>query len=532
MPLPPAPPTQPDGPAASPADWSTAPLCIGVIGAGVMGLGVVQVAAQAGLQVRVFDARLDAAALGCERLAHTLRMRVERGKLAPEDAEAARARVRPVASLSELAGCDLVVEAIVEDLAAKRTLFAELEPIVGPDCVLATNTSSLSVTALAAGLAHPQRVAGWHFFNPVPVMKVVEVVDGLLTDPAVADRLMALGQRLGHTAVRAKDTPGFIVNHAGRGYGTEALRIHAEGVAAIADIDRVLRDVAGFVIGPFELMDLTALDVSHPVMESIYHQFYEEPRFRPQPLTRQMLAAGLVGRKVGQGFYRYEGGQRVPVPEAPAPRSLPRSVWLAADLPATVRERLTDLCQQAGAGGNGAPVALDTGAQPADGSLCVVGPVGEDATTCAHRLGLDASRTVALETLFDLSRRRVLMTTPATTANWKAAAHGLFAVDGVPVTVIRDSAGLIAQRVVATIVNIACDIAQQRIASPADIDRAVKLGLGYPLPPLAWGDRLGPATVLQVLERMLAASGDPRYRPSPWLKRRAQLGLSLLQDEI
>jgi 3-hydroxybutyryl-CoA dehydrogenase len=176
-------------------------------------------------------------------------------------------------------------------------------------------------------------------------------------------------------------------------------------------------------------------------------------------------------------------------------------------------------------------VPLDDGAAPRAESLCVVAPVGDDATTCVQRLGLDAQRTVAVETLFDLSRRRVVMTTPATTAAWHEAAHGLFAADGVPVTVIRDSAGLVAQRVVATIVNIACDIAQQRIATPADIDLAVKLGLNYPLPPLAWGDRLGARTVLTILERMHAFYGDPRYRPSPWLKRRALLGLSLLADE-
>ncbi|WP_119155119.1 3-hydroxyacyl-CoA dehydrogenase [Caldimonas tepidiphila] len=493
---------------------------LGLVGAGVMGMGIAQIAAQAGLEVRVHDARPGGAAQGCERLAQTLRGLQQRGKLSEAQVAEAVARVRPVESLAQLAGCDLVVEAIVEDLDTKRALFAELEPIVGPDCVLATNTSSLSVTAIAAGLARPQRVAGWHFFNPVPVMKIVEVIDGLQTDPAVGERLMALGQRMGHTSVRAKDTPGFIVNHAGRGFGTEALRILAEGVAEFHDVDRVLRDVAGFVIGPFELMDITALDVSHPVMESIYHQYYEEPRYRPQPLTRQMLAAGLVGRKVGQGFYRYEGGQRQAIPEAPAPQARPAAVWLAPDAPQALRELVAGL-----------GVPLDAAATPGAESLCVVAPVGDDASGCTHRLGLDARRTVGVETLFDFSKRRVVMTTPATTREFRDAAHGLFAADGVPVTVIRDSAGLVAQRVVAHIVNIACDIAQQRIATPADIDRAVKLGLGYPFAPLAWGDRLGAATVLAILERMHAFSGDPRYRPSPWLKRRALLGLSLLTEE-
>jgi len=507
-------------PPVSPPDFATDPLRLGVVGAGVMGLGIVQLAALAGLDVRVFDARVNAAAQGCDRLAGTLQALHQRGKLSAAQATDATTRFQPVATLEALRECDVVIEAIVEDLAAKQALFAALEALVRDDCVLATNTSSLSVTAIAAGLRRPARVAGFHFFNPVPVMKVVEAVDGLLTDPAVTQNLLALGRRFGHTAVRAKDTPGFIVNHAGRGFGTEGLRILAEGVAEFHAVDRVLRDVAGFALGPFELMDLTALDVSHPVMESIYRQYYDEPRFRPQPLTRQMLSAGLVGRKAGRGFYRYDDGQKQVFAEPPVPAARPASVWLAPEAPAALRELVARL---------GTP--LDTGAAPHADSLCVLAPLGDDATTCVQRLGLDARRCVAIETLFDLSRRRVVMTTPATTPDWRDAAHGLFGADGVPVTVIRDSAGLVAQRVVATIVNIACDIAQQRIATPADIDLAVRLGLNYPLPPLAWGDRLGARTVLTILERLHAFYGDPRYRPSPWLKRRALLGLSLLADE-
>lgn len=493
---------------------------MGLVGAGIMGMGIAQLAAQAGLTVKVFDLREGGAAAGAQKLAETLNKLAEKGKLTAEQASAAAARVVPVASLSDMADCDVVVEAIIEDLKAKQSLFAQLEGIVGDRCVLATNTSSLSVTAIAAGLRLPQRVAGFHFFNPVPVMKVVEVIDGLLTDRAVSDGLLALGKKMGHTAVRAKDTPGFIVNHAGRGYNTEALRIVGEGICEVHDADRVLREVAGFVLGPFELMDMTALDVSHPVMESIYNQYYQEPRYRPNPLTRQMLSAGIVGRKVGRGFYQYEGGQRVPVAEAAAPTAKPASVWLAPDVPAAIVELV-----------DGFGVPLDRAAKPGADSLCVVAPVGQDATTVALALGLDATRTVGIESLFDTSRRRVVMTTPATTAEWRDAAHALFAADGKPVTVIRDSAGLIAQRVVATIVNIATDIAQQRIASPADIDRAVSLGLNYPFPPLAWGDRLGARTVLTILERMFDFYGDARYRPSPWLKRRALLGLSLLTEE-
>ena len=497
-----------------------AAMVIGVVGAGVMGMGIAQIAAQSGVTVRVFDTRADGAAQGRSKLAQTLGQLQTRGKLTAEQVQSALDAIVPAATLAELHDCEIVIEAIVEDLGAKQALFAQLEQVVGERCILATNTSSLSVTSIAAGLKRPHRVGGFHFFNPVPVMKIVEVVDGLLTDADVGETLLALGRRMGHTAVRAKDTPGFIVNHAGRGFGTEALRILSEGIAEFHDVDRVMREVAGFVIGPFELMDITALDVSHPVMESIYRQFYEEPRFRPQPLTRQMLAAGIVGRKVGRGFYRYADGKREAIAESPAPAARPVRVWVAPDAGQPLGELLARLGAE-----------IDTGARPGAESLCVVAPIGDDATSCAERLGLDARRTVAVETLFDTGRRRVVMTTPATSAEWREAAHAVFASDGVPVTMIRDSAGMIAQRVVATIVNIACDIAQQRIATPADIDRAVVLGLAYPLGPLAWGDKLGAGTVLKVLERLQTIYGDPRYRPSPWLKRRAQLGMSLLADE-
>lgn len=495
----------------------------GVVGCGAMGRGIAQVAAAAGATVRLFDARPGAAAEARSFIRGALEKLVAKGKVTAEDAQATVGRLAVCGALEELAGCDVVVEAIVEDLEPKRALLRALEPIVGERCLLASNTSSLSVTALAAGLSRPERVAGFHFFNPVPVMKVVEVVAGLLTEPSAVDTLAAFAERMGHTPVRAKDTPGFIVNHAGRGFGTEGLRIISEGVTGVEDLDRVLRDTGGFKIGPCELMDLTALDVSHPVMESVYHQFYEEPRFRPQPLTRQMLAAGLLGRKTGRGFYRYVDGAAVRTPEPPAPAARPASVWVSRARP-ELGARIAELVARLGG-------KVDAGDRPAPGSLCLVTPLGDDATSLAARERLDASRTVGVEALFDTSRRRVVMTTPATTRASRDEAHGLLASDGVPVTVIRDSPGLVTQRVVATIVNIACEIAQQRIAAPADIDRAVVLGLGYPRGPLAWGDALGPATVLAVLENLLAATGDPRYRPSPWLRRRAQLGLSLTTED-
>jgi 3-hydroxybutyryl-CoA dehydrogenase len=416
-----------------------------------------------------------------------------------------------------------VIEAIAEDLAAKRELFHHLEAIVTPECLLATNTSSLQVTAVAAGCKHPERVGGFHFFNPVPLMKVVEVVEGVTSAPWVGDALVAIAERMGHLPVRAKDTPGFIVNHAGRAYSTEALQILREGVAEFHAIDAILRDVAGFRMGPFELMDLTGLDVSHPVMESIYFQYYEEPRYRPSPIAAQRVVAGWLGRKsAGRGFYRYgEKGEQERFPEAPVPRGEIATVWVSRrDQGPVVAELVAKL------GGR-----LDGGQQPEPGSLVVVAPLGTDASTAAMREGLDPTRTVAIDALVPPHKRRTLMPTPITLPEYRDSAHALFAADGVPVTVIRESAGFVVQRVLAHVVNLGCDIVQQRICSPADLDRAVTLGLGYPFGPLAWGDRLGPQRVVEILDAIHGFTGDPRYRASPWLRRRALLGVSLLTQE-
>jgi 3-hydroxybutyryl-CoA dehydrogenase len=500
-------------------------LMIGIVGCGVMGRGIAQIAVLAGAHVWLCDSRAGASGAARDELVATFTKLVEKGKLDKDQAAAAAGRLQACADLAQLADCDVIVEAIVEDLVAKKSLFSTLEDIIKPSAILATNTSSLSVTAIAAGLQYPERVVGFHFFNPVPLMKIVEAIGGLLTAPDIIDYMIALGQHWGHTAVRAKDTPGFIVNHAGRGFGTEGLRLLAEGVATVPALDQILRDTAGFRLGPCELMDLTGLDVSHPVMESIYQQYYEEPRFRPQNLTRQMLTAGLLGKKAGRGFYSYgEDGKKQPIVEAAPGAQTPGTIWLSRARP-ELAARIAAIIAAAG-------FALESGDRPSADALCIVTPLGDDASTCCAQEGLEGKRTIGVESLFDLSRRRVVMTTPATNSEYLAMACGLFGASGQAVSVIHDSAGLVTQRVVAHIINIACEIAQQGIAEPLDIDRAVKLGLGYPLGPLAWGDQIGATTVLTILKNLEQQTGDPRYRPSPWLQRRAMLGLPLHHKEI
>ncbi|TNF60014.1 MAG: 3-hydroxyacyl-CoA dehydrogenase [Burkholderiales bacterium] len=497
----------------------------GVVGTGAMGRGIAQMAAQAGSQVILFDAQPGAAQKALDALSATWQKLVEKGKMDAPARQALLDRLGLAQRPEDLAACDLVIEAIVERLDVKQQLLRQLEDIVRPDAVLATNTSSLSVTAIGAALQHPARLAGYHFFNPVPLMRVVEVIAGLKTSPQVCERLVQYSRQFGHTPVSAQDTPGFIVNHAGRGYGTEALRVAGERVADFATIDRILKDQMGFRLGPFELMDLTALDVSHPVMESIYRQYYDEPRYRPSVITAQRLAGGVVGKKVGDGFYGYiDGVAQVPAePPVPQVDSTP-PVWVSPK--AARRQELYQLLKDLGA-------TIETAAAPSTSALILVAPLGLDVTTLAAVERLDPARTVGIDMMLEdkATRRRVLATNPATRRDMRDAAHALFARDGKAVSVVRDSGGFVTQRVVATIVNIASDMCQQGVCSPADLDLAVTLGLGYPMGPLAMGDRIGPANVLEILFNMQTVYGDPRYRPSPWLRRRGALGLSLTHEE-
>ncbi len=498
---------------------------LAVVGAGAMGRGIAQIAAQAGSQVCLFDTQIDTLQMCIDAIITTWDKQAGKGKLTAEQVAVFKSRLVACHSLNDLSQCDIVVEAIVERLDIKQNLLKQLEAIVAPTCVLATNTSSLSVTAIAAGLKMPQRFAGYHFFNPVPLMKVVEVIPGLKTDPAVCAQLTAYAQQMGHTPVTASDTPGFIVNHAGRAYGTEALRIVSEGIADFATIDAILRDQVGFKLGPFELMDLTALDVSHPVMESVYRQYYDEPRYRPSVITAQRLAGGLLGKKTGAGFYQYVDGTQVKTaqPAIPLVADMP-PVWVSPR--ATRRSELLQLLKNLGA-------TIETGVSPSLHALTLVAPLGFDVTTVAVVERYDPARTVGIDMLTGdaATRRRVLMTNPATRTDMRDAAHALFARDGKAVSVIRDSGGFVTQRVVACIINIAADMCQQQICSPADLETAVTLGLGYPHGPLALGDLLGPTNVLEVLFNMQTVYGDPRYRPSPWLRRRGAIGLSLKHVE-
>tara|TARA_R110000787_G_scaffold235621_4_gene342345 strand:+ start:1 stop:1527 length:1527 start_codon:yes stop_codon:yes gene_type:complete len=495
-------------------------LHIGVVGVGTMGRGIVQLFAQAGHRVSVFDAMEGTVTKAIALVTEMINKGIEKGRHTRQQADQLVAGIRPCDSLEQFASCDVVIEAIVEDVAAKQALFATLEGIVSEHAILATNTSSLIVAEIAAKCRRPDRVAALHFFNPVPLMKVAEIIPAVRTSPETIETLHALVDGAGHRAVIAADEPGFLINHAGRGYVTEALRILEEQVADVHEIDAVLREAAGFRMGPFELLDLTGLDVSGRVMESIYEQFHQEPRFRPSSLIRPRVAAGLFGRKSGEGWYQYNVGAKVRCasPRTVVSKRAPDNLRIWIDPAAPHQQQI-------------AAFAADRNwfvvGESAEAALILIQPLGKDASTVCIEQSLDPSRTVALDPLPGFEAHRTLMLTPVTDPVARDAALSLFADKGHAVSIISDSPGFVVQRVLATIVNIAANIAQRGIASVADIDDAVKLGLGYPHGPLEWGDFVGGDKILEILRNMQTVTGDPRYRPSPWLSRRVGLGVSL-----
>lgn len=499
---------------------------VAIVGAGVMGTGIAQISAQAGYQVYLYDAQSNAAQQAKENLEQTFKRLIQRERITQTEATLALEQITITNDIQDISQCDLVIEAIIESLEIKQKLFQTIEARCGDHTVLASNTSSLSISAIGSALKKPQNLIGLHFFNPVPLMKVVEIIPGLQTDKTLISALEQYVQDIGHTSVIAKDTPGFIVNHIGRAYGTESLKILGEGVASVVQIDTILREGLGFRLGPFELFDLTALDVSHPAMESIYAQFYQEPRLRPHPLTQTMLSAGLVGRKVGEGFYKYQDNQKVldNAPEnqrAAAKVNHSLSIWIGAEFTEDY-EQVSALLKHLGA-------VIDTGEKPRKDSLVLLSTWGQDTTYTCEFFQTDPEKSLCIDLVTDLEKQITLITNPATTSETIALYRHLF--QEMPVEIIRDSVGFVAQRVIASIVNLACDMAQQQIASVEDIDLAVRLGLGYPQGPLAWGDKIGAAKIVLILERIYALTHDPRYRVSPWLRRRVSLGLSLKSTE-
>ncbi len=503
-------------------DLTKADLVVAVFGAGTMGRGIAQVCAQAGIATLLSDARAGAVQEAIAAIDKALESQVAKGRMTADAKQGTMSRLRQFDAYEEAASAGVVIEAIVENLEAKRELFREMEKRIARDAVLATNTSSLSVTEIAAGCARPERVCGLHFFNPPPLMRLVEVIGGLRIDPDLVPAMVGFAKRIGKHPVVATDTPGFVVNHAGRAYGPEALRIASQGIASPHEIDTLMKEAAGFRMGPFELLDLVGGDVTHAVMVSIYNQYFGEPIYQPSAQMAVRVAGGLLGRKSKQGFYNYDGPPGASPPTiAVTAQPVPASAWIADE----------DGGSELGEWLSAAGVKVKRGGAPDAGAICFVTPLGEDASNAVVRLKLDPARTVAVDMLGRFNGRRTIMKNPLTTPEALGAAIAALSAGGSAVTAINDSAGFVVQRLLCMIVNVGTRIAELRIAAPADIDTAVELGLNYPKGPLALGDMLGPARVLAALDGMHAITLDPKYRASPWLRRRARLGVSLLTPD-
>jgi 3-hydroxybutyryl-CoA dehydrogenase len=487
-----------------------------------MGAGIAQIAAQAGHAVLLFDLRDGAAAEAKAKLAKTFDGLVAKGKLGVDAASAALQRIEPVASLRALAPAGVVVEAIVEQLPAKRDLFAQLEGIVGSQAILATNTSSISVTAIANGLQRPQRLVGMHFFNPVPLMKLVEVVSGLQTEVEVATAIFDLAQAWGKVAVHARSTPGFIVNRIARPYYAEALALLHERAAQPQVLDACLKG-AGFRMGPCELMDLIGHDTNFAVTQSVYEASFFDKRYVPSLVQREMVDGGLLGRKSGRGFYRYpEGVPALPVAVHDAPLTA-REITVHGHGPIAdaLEAAATRALEPQGWGPergfddewtglsiDGARLVLTDGRTATELSRLMQAP---DVAVFDRPLAVPPANGTALA--YACSAR--------STEAWRTQAPAWLAALGFAPQPVADAPGLVVARTVAMLINEAADAVLQGVCTPEAADAAMKLGVAYPAGPFEWLADWSESGVIGVLHELDLHYRGERYRISPWLRREA-----------
>ncbi|HEX5146308.1 MAG TPA: 3-hydroxyacyl-CoA dehydrogenase NAD-binding domain-containing protein [Conexibacter sp.] len=509
-----------------------APQTVGVVGAGTMGGGIAQLACLAGARTLLHDPVPEALARGADALRANLAKGAERGRWSEADAAAAAARLELAETLDALAPCELVIEAAPERLELKRELYARLSEVVAADCVLATNTSSIPVTAIAAAATHPERVVGMHFFNPAPLMRLLEVVAGEDSGEAALARARALGGAMGKVVIDAADGPGFLVNRVNRPFGLEALRLVTERIATVEQVDRIARLGGGFRMGPFELMDLVGVDVGFDVSKSFHELSFGEPRWRPSPLSARMVAAGRTGRKSGRGFYDYrDGAHREPDPAEPPHAELPRApggpvVVIAGEiaLAALLLERAGaagwDARTPAEADGEVPFLILDCGADEDDPPL-----QGGPQAICLHEgslAALDAGGSaVGFHALPPLERGGVVELTrgPDSLDAAASATERFFATLGLHATWVGDAPGLVLGRIVCQLVNEAAFAVGEGVGTPADVDAGVVHGLNHPRGILGWGDAIGLDHVVSVLDALSDEYREDRYRAAPLLRR-------------
>jgi 3-hydroxybutyryl-CoA dehydrogenase len=506
---------------------------IGVVGAGTMGAGIAQVAALAGYETQLQDPFPEALQRGLDGIRKSLAKGVERDRWTDADAELALQRVHAAEQLDGLAACELVIEAVPEDLQLKRDLFARLSDVCSEDAVLATNTSSLPVTALASAATRPQRVIGMHFFNPPALMELLEVVAGTESATEGIELGRTVGERMGKRVIVARDGPGFLANRCARPFGMEALKLLAERVADHATIDRLVRMGGGFRMGPFELADLVGIDVGFEVTKSFWEQSFHEPRWRPSMVQARMVQAGRFGRKAGRGYYDYASGSHRPPDPEPLPVSGGEGVVVVAG-EGRLADDLRDASADAGyevleiesINGDAPDILIDavTGRSPLDTE-----PTIDDPATLVLALCVDGSLAeldtrggaVGFHALPPLDEAHVIeMTRSAETDDADAQrAAAFFGTLGKHVEWVADSPGLVLGRIVCQLVNEAAFAVSEGVGTPGDVDVAMRAGYNFPRGPLEWADEIELDHVLSTLDALYEELKEERYRAAPLLRR-------------
>jgi 3-hydroxybutyryl-CoA dehydrogenase len=500
---------------------------VGVIGLGTMGAGIAEVFARGGLGVTAVEA--DAAALerGMSILAGSLGKAVSRGRLTQDESDQILARVTPGKTLDTLAAADLVVEVVPESLAIKSEIIAELDQVLRPDAIVATNTSSLSVTTIAARSAHPNRVVGMHFFNPAPIMRLVEVVTTVLTDPAAGQAVTELARSLGKTAVQVTDRAGFVANALLLPYLNHAVRLLETGYATREDIDAAVTRSIGLPMGPLTLLDLIGLDTSLAILEILDREF-GGTRYTPAPLLRRLTDAGRTGRKSGAGFYDYPAQAAAPsgdsasahyADQPPAPATVTLVDPMADDQTGAHGDRAAELASKIAAAGIS---VTRNPAHPSDLVVVAIGPEGgvlapaQAAGRAADAVGLHLAGP-------DLAE---LVASPLTSAAALAAARALADRCGWQLVRSADRPGLLVGALLCAHLRDAVVMVADGYASPADVDAAMTLGCGYPRGPMRLLADAGLDQAVAVLAAMHAGYGDPAFAPPPLLVEYARAGLS------
>ncbi|TQJ75235.1 3-hydroxyacyl-CoA dehydrogenase [Streptomyces sp. SLBN-31] len=485
---------------------------VAVVGTGTMGQGIAQVALVAGHRVRLYDALPGRAGDAADAIGARLDRLVEKDRLTAAERDAARERLLPAADLAELADCSLVVEAVLERLNAKQDLFRALEDIVDEDCLLATNTSSLSVTAIGGALRHPGRFVGLHFFNPAPLLPLVEVVSGFATDVTSATRAYEMARAWGKTPVACADTPGFIVNRIARPFYAEAFAVYEAQGADPATIDAILRESGGFRMGAFELTDLIGQDVNESVTHSVWQSFFQDVRFTPSLAQRRLVESGRLGRKSGHGWYDHSDGAERAEPHTAEKAQAPAYVVVEGDLgPAS---ELLALIREAG---------IQVREEDEDHGTRLVLPSGGQLALADGQTSVEFRDVVYFDLALDYRRatRIALSASQDTAPQTLAEATGLFQALGKDVSIIGDVPGMIVARTVARIVDLAHDAVAKGVATEEDIDTAMRLGVNYPLGPFEWSRRLGRNWAYALLDDLHLRDPSGRYAPSLALYRHA-----------